>query len=69
MKLNFPEKEYLWNTFNNVILKDNILTLDFKNNHLIQAEVEEPKNMDEKQFNSFAKSQLRVNAPSIAESV
>ncbi len=56
MKLNFPEKEYLWNTFNNVILKDNILTLDFKNNHLIQAEVEEPKNIDEKKFNSFAQS-------------
>ncbi len=68
MKLNFPEKEYLWNTFNNVILKDNILTLDLKNNHLIQAEVEEPKNIDEKKFNQFAKAQLNQEK-SISEAV
>jgi hypothetical protein len=69
MKLNFPEKEYLWNTFNNVILKDNILTLDFKNNHLIQAEVEEPKNLNEKQFNLFAQEQLNQKPASITEAV
>ncbi len=27
----------------NVILKDNILTIDFKNNKLIQAEIEDDK--------------------------
>ena len=69
MKLSFPQKEYLWNNFNNVILKDNILTLDFKNNHLIQAEVEAPKNIDEKQFNLFAKSQLNQQTTSVSEAV
>ncbi len=69
MKLNFPEKEYLWNGFNNVILKDNILTLDFKNNHLVQAEVEEPKNINEKQFNSFAQAQLKEVTASVSEPV
>jgi hypothetical protein len=57
-KMNFPVKEFSWNMFNNVILKDNILTLDFKNNHLIQAEIEKSGNINEKQFNSFAQSRL-----------
>jgi len=57
-KLNFPGKEFEWNVFNNVILKDNILTLDFKNNKLIQAEIEKSQNINEQQFNSFAKSKL-----------
>ena len=59
-RFTFPAKEYDWNLFNNVILKDNILTLDFKNNKLIQAEIENPKSVNEKQFNSFAQSQLKI---------
>ena len=59
-KLNFPSKEFEWNVFNNVILKDNILTLDFKNNKLIQAEIEKSQNINEQQFNSFAQSKLTV---------
>jgi hypothetical protein len=59
-KLNFPGKEFEWNVFNNVILKDNILTLDFKNNKLIQAEIEKSQNINEQQFNSFAQSKLTV---------
>jgi glucose uptake protein GlcU len=49
VKLNFPVKEFEWNTLNNVILKDN---------RLIQAEIERSQNINEHQFNSFAKSQL-----------
>jgi hypothetical protein len=60
LKLNFPAKEFEWNVFNNVILKDNILTLDFKNNKLIQAEIEKSQNINEQQFNSFAQSKLTV---------
>jgi hypothetical protein len=60
LKLNFPGKEFEWNVFNNVILKDNILTLDFKNNKLIQAEIEKSQNINEQQFNSFAQSKLTV---------
>jgi len=57
-KLNFPGKEFEWDVFNNVILKDNILTLDFKNNRLIQAEIEEPEKIDQQDFNDFAQSKI-----------
>ena len=57
-KLNFPQRAYQWNSFNNVIIKDNMLTLDFKNNHLFQAEIELPENLNEKEFNQFAQTQL-----------
>jgi hypothetical protein len=59
-RFTFPAKEYDWNLFNNVILKDNVLTLDFKNDKLIQAEIENQKNINEQQFNSFAQSQLKL---------
>jgi len=58
VKMNFPVKEFQWNSLNNVILKDNILTLDFKDNKLIQAEIERSQNINEQQFNSFVQSQL-----------
>ena len=58
-KMNFPKKELEWNEFNNVILKDHILTLDFKNNKLIQAEIEKSLEINEVIFNSFAQAQLR----------
>lgn len=56
-KTNFPAKNYTWDQFLNVILKDNILTLDFKNNRFIQAEIEST-NINEDAFNTFAKQQL-----------
>jgi hypothetical protein len=59
-KVPFPFKKYQWNQFSNVILKDNILTLDFKTNKLLQAEVD-TKNIDDQAFNTFAKEQLIKN--------
>ena len=59
-RFTFPAKEYDWNLFNNVILKDNVLTLDFKNDKLIQAEIENQKTINEQQFNSFVQSQLKL---------
>jgi hypothetical protein len=58
MKTNFPKREFDWSVLNNVVLKDYILTLDFKNNKLVQAEIEN-KDVDEKEFNSFAAFQLQ----------
>lgn len=58
VKINFPKKEFAWNELNNVILKDHILTLDFKNNKLIQAEIEKSQVINEAAFNSFAQSKL-----------
>ena len=58
VKINFPKKEFTWNELNNVILKDHVLTLDFKNNKLIQAEIEKSQIINEAAFNSFAQSKL-----------
>ncbi|MEO5892804.1 MAG: hypothetical protein ABIQ31_21320 [Ferruginibacter sp.] len=45
---------YQWNEFSNIILKDNLLTIDFKNNKLIQVSIDESKmTIDEKEFNEF----------------
>ncbi|MDB5221622.1 MAG: hypothetical protein JWN83_289 [Chitinophagaceae bacterium] len=52
-----PYKRYKWADLNNVILKDDILTLDFKNNKLLQGEIE-TTNINENAFNTFAKEQL-----------
>ena len=50
---NFPWKKYQWSEMSNVVLKDHILTMDFKNNKVIQAEID--NQVDEKAFNSFVK--------------
>jgi hypothetical protein len=66
LKMNFPKKKLDWSLLNNVILKDNILTLDFKNNTLLQAEVER-SDVNEIDFNSFAKSQMeKVEIPVVS---
>lgn len=57
----FPEKKIEWNRLNNVILKDGLLTIDFKNNKLIQQVIDEQKTkVDEKEFNEFCKEQLKI---------
>lgn len=33
----FPVKKYKWNEIENIVLKDGLLTIDFKNNKLIQV--------------------------------
>lgn len=53
---------YPWAQTDNVIIKDNLLTIDFKSNKLIQAEVVENIVMeDEINFNSFCADQLNNN--------
>ena len=58
--MNFPQKEYSWEMLDNVMLRDNILTIDLKNNTLIQLEIE--SNINEIQFNEFAQQQLNKNS-------
>lgn len=53
----FPWKKYEWNELNNVILKDNLLTIDFKNNRIVQAEIMN-QDINEDEFNAFTKRQL-----------
>ena len=52
---NFPWKKYQWDELSNVIIKDNLLTMDFKNNKLIQGEIVNDE-INEEEFNEFAKS-------------
>ncbi len=55
----FPFTTYEWNTLQNVILKDGILTLDFKNNKLAQHNLQKTE-VNEFEFNTFAKQLLKV---------
>ncbi len=57
---NFPWKKYKWNQLRNVILKDDMLTLDFRNNKLMQAEIVNA-GINESEFNAFAKKQLSLS--------
>jgi NADH:ubiquinone oxidoreductase subunit 6 (subunit J) len=52
-------RKYRWSDFNNIILKDDLLTLDFKNNRILQREtVDEEGDADEDEFNSWCRARL-----------
>lgn len=55
------KREFEWSAFSNVILKDGLLTLDFKSNRLIQREVaedDEDEDADEEEFNDWCRQRL-----------
>ena len=55
----FPRKKIRWPMLNNIILKDGLLTIDLKNNKLIQQYLDEKSPVvNEKEFNDFCKKQL-----------
>lgn len=53
-----PRKDVLWTELDNVIIKAGILTIDFKNNTLIQVETED-SDVNEREFNEFCKKRLK----------
>ncbi len=56
----FPSKSYRWNELANVILKDGLITVDFKNNKILQKELESDVSGDlEKEFNEFCSRKLK----------
>ncbi|MBS1601466.1 MAG: hypothetical protein JST42_02275, partial [Bacteroidetes bacterium] len=58
-------RRFTWTDFNNIILKDGLLTLDFKNNRLLQREVaddEDEDDADEEEFNMFCRQRLAVSS-------
>ncbi len=58
----FPRKSYPWNVIQNIVLKDGIITIDFKNNKLIQKEVDASVSKEtELEFNTFCTEQIRNN--------
>jgi hypothetical protein len=57
----FPTRSIEWSELSNLILKDGLLTLDFKNNKIIQQLVDEDfQSPGEKEFNEFCKQRLTV---------
>lgn len=54
------KKRYHWNQFNNIVLKDGLLTMDFANNKVLQQEVQddEEDEADEEEFNEYCRKQL-----------
>ena len=60
----FPQMKISWDQLNNVVLKDDLLTIDFKNNKIIQQLIQkkEPA-VDEQEFNDFCKAQLKQGEP------
>ncbi|MEO6540000.1 MAG: hypothetical protein ABIN74_03370 [Ferruginibacter sp.] len=55
----FKTVVFPWAEMDNVILKDNLLTIDFKTNKIIQVEiVESGRAVDEAEFNRFCREQL-----------
>jgi len=55
----FPFKNYGWEEVKNIIIKDNVLTIDLKNNKIIQREIEPAElTEDETEFNEFCRQQM-----------
>lgn len=58
-----PRKQYEWQDFTNIMLRDNLLTLDFKNNKLIQRETadddEGEDDCSEEEFNSYCLERIQ----------
>ena len=62
----FPKRTILWNELSNLILKDGLLTIDFKNNKIIQQLIEKTEQpVNEKEFNDFCNKQLQSAASTI----
>jgi hypothetical protein len=64
------KRAFSWSDLNNIILKDGLLTLDFKNNRLFQKEiVESADDIIEYEFNEYCKNHLATvttNQPNIS---
>src|SRR6186713_94832 len=53
------ERTIAWSEVNNVILKDGLLTIDFRNNKLFQQLIlNSDDDINEKEFNDFCERQL-----------
>jgi hypothetical protein len=55
----FPKKHFPWALIQNAIIKDDIITIDFKNNKLIQKDINEPVTATiTSEFNTFCAEQI-----------
>ena len=55
-------KTYAWNEFNNVMIKDDLLTMEFKKNTLLQAytddQEDEEYDVEDEEFNEYCRKRL-----------
>jgi hypothetical protein len=57
----FGDTDHNWDEFNNIVLKDNLLTLDFTNNKLLQLTIADNSyTVDEYSFNIFCSGFIGV---------
>ena len=57
----WPHKKIQWDSISRIILKDGILTIDYKNNKLMQAVVVENwSKIEEQEFNQFCYEQINI---------
>lgn len=62
----FVQANTKWNELNNIVLKDGLLTIDFKNNKIIQAEItEKDGGVNEQEFNSFCNANLSNHSATV----
>jgi hypothetical protein len=55
----FPKKYYSWTLIQNALIKDDLMTIDFKNNKLIQKQINEPVSISiTAEFNAFCAQQI-----------
>ena len=57
------KKKYQWSQIDHVLLKDGLLTIDFKNNRLFQKEIDSDDNeASEQEFNDWVGHQLNFGS-------
>lgn len=55
----FPKKTYQWFEIDNVVLRNNLFTLDLRNNKVVQKELDVPVDKEmEDEFNEYCQKQL-----------
>lgn len=56
---NLIKRRFTWQHFNNVMLKDDLLTMDFKNNRILQRmTIDDDSDADEDEFNEYCRLHL-----------
>ena len=62
----FPKKHIPWIALQNALIKDDVITIDFKNNKIIQKDINEPVSESvTNEFNAFCAEQI-ANSSQIA---
>lgn len=56
----FSKRIVKWHQLNNLVLKDGLLTIDFKNNKIIQQLIDDKSpSVNEQEFNDFCRAQIK----------